>query len=203
MLYNYAFYLFSAAFNQLFLVYAALFALPVFALIVLLPQLDVEAIGRGFRERTPVKAISVYMLLVGLVLGGLWAAQSLAFVFTGQVPQVVVDSGHPTGVIFAVDLTMLVPFFFLGAAWLWRRRPWGYVLGTAINVSGAIYTLALAGMGFSADRSVVAGAELLIPLWLALSAASLVSAGALLANLRPAPGGQRQAKRSTAKALRS
>lgn len=39
-LYNYAFYLFGAAFNSLFLVYAALFTLSVFALLFGLVALD-------------------------------------------------------------------------------------------------------------------------------------------------------------------
>lgn len=55
MLYNYAFYLFGAAFNVYFLVYAALLALSIFALIFGLVGLDVTALSRQFSEKTPVK----------------------------------------------------------------------------------------------------------------------------------------------------
>jgi hypothetical protein len=162
-----------------------LFALSILALIFALPNLDVSEIGQRFQAGAPVKWISGYMLLVAVCLGGLWIAMSLGFVFTGQIPQVVLDSGHVTSVVFAVDLTLLAPYFVLGASWLWQCRPWGFILATMINVSGATYTLVLAGMGITADKAVVAGATVLTPLWLLLTAASVVAAGLLLRNMQP------------------
>ena len=55
MLYNYAFYLFAAAFNWFFLIYVALFTLSIFALIFGLVNIDANRIGQKFRDRTPVK----------------------------------------------------------------------------------------------------------------------------------------------------
>jgi hypothetical protein len=185
MLYNFAFYLFAAAFNQFFLAYTGVFTFSILALIFALPDLDVTAISRRFRPHTPLKWISGYMLFVAVGLGGLWMIQSLLFVATGQVPQVITDSAHPTAVIFAIDLSLLVPFFALGAIYLWRRQPWGYALGIIINVSGATYTLALAGMGLTADKSVVAGASTLVPLWLSLTLASLAASLIMLRNMKP------------------
>jgi hypothetical protein len=95
--------------DQLFLVYAALFALPIFALIFILPNLDVNGISRRFRERMPMKWIS-----------------------------------HP--------------------------GPGGH--------------------GIQRGSIVAAGAALLIPVWLTLSAASQISAGLLLANMHPAGSGE-------------
>lgn len=184
MLYNYAFYLFGAAFNWFFLIYAALFALSILGLIFALPNMNANEISQKFQASTPVKWISGYMFFVAVCLGGLWIALSLGFVFTGQVPQVITDSGHVTSVVFAVDLPLLVPYFVLAAIWLWQRQPWGFVLGTIINVSGAAYTLALAAMGITADKAVVAGATMLIPLWLLLTVASVVAAGLLLGNMQ-------------------
>ena len=68
MLYNYAFYLFGAAFNAFFLVYAALLALSIFALIFGLSSLDVEKLCRQFSPRTPVKWIGGYFLFVAVGL---------------------------------------------------------------------------------------------------------------------------------------
>ena len=80
------------------------------ALIFGLAKVDVESIGQGFRARTPVKWIAGYMLFVAVGIGGLWIAQSLSFVFSGKVPQFIVDVAHPTSVVFAVDLSLVVPF---------------------------------------------------------------------------------------------
>jgi len=58
VLYNYAFYLFAAAFNAFFLVYTVLFTLSIFALIFSLKTIDGKAIAGRFRPRTPVKWVA-------------------------------------------------------------------------------------------------------------------------------------------------
>jgi hypothetical protein len=68
MLYNYAFYLFAAAFNGFFLIYAALLGLSIFALIFGLVDINRQAIANRFRTRTPVKWIAGYMLLSAIGL---------------------------------------------------------------------------------------------------------------------------------------
>jgi len=143
MLYNYAFYLFAAAFNWFFLIYVALFTLSIFALIFGLVNIDVNGISKKFRARTPVKWISGYMLFVALGLSTIYISQSIGFVATGQLPEIVLKTGHPTSIVFAIDLSLLVPVFVLGAICLWKRKPWGYVLATMSMVKGAVYTLVL------------------------------------------------------------
>ena len=49
MLYNFAFYLFAAAFNRFFLIYVSLFALSILTCIFALPHIDVKGISQRFR----------------------------------------------------------------------------------------------------------------------------------------------------------
>lgn len=181
--YDYAFYLFAATFNELFLVYTAIFALSVATLIWALPQLDLQAIRAQFTDRVPTRLISGYMAFWVLMLGGLWVAQSVAFIVTGNVPQSVIDSGHPTAIVFALDLGMLLPVVALAAYWLWKREPWGYLLAVMVNVKGAAYALALISMGVFMER---AGMEAggLVFLWMFFAVASLAAAIGLLLNMR-------------------
>jgi len=185
MLYNFAFYLFAAAFNRFFLIYVALFALSILTCIFALPHIDVKGISQRFQDRTPAKAIAGYLLLVAVCLGGLWIGQAVSATISGQTPQVILDSGHPTNVVSAIDLSLLVPFFILGGIWLWQRRPWGYILGTIMTLSSATYTLALGTMSLTADKTVVAGAETLTPLWFSLSIMSLIAFLFLICNIAP------------------
>jgi hypothetical protein len=192
MLYGYAFYLFGAAFNRFFLVYTALFALSIQALVFALARLDTARIAAHFRAWVPARPIAAYMFLLALGIGGSWIAMSLSFVFTGKVPEPIVASGHPTGIVFALDLSLLVPGFFLGAIWLWNRRPWGYVLGAVMNIKGATYTLALAMASLVADRAGVEGARRELPIWLAFTGTSLIASALMLGGLgghRAAPQG--------------
>ena len=190
-LYTYAFYLFGAAFNRLFLVYAALVALSILALVFALPHLDVREIGENFRAGASVALVSGWMLLLAVGLGGLWIAQSLIFVATGDVPGSVEKTEHPTNVVFALDLTLLVPFLVLGAVWLGQRRPWGYALAAILNVKGAVYPLTLASGTVFAHRAGEAGlAEL--PLWAALAVGCLLACRSLLGNMRSAETATRE-----------
>jgi hypothetical protein len=75
-LYNYAYYLFGAAFNRFFLIYVALFTLSMFALVFGLSKVDITGVQQHFRPRTPVKWIAGYMLFVAAGIGA--AAMGLA-----------------------------------------------------------------------------------------------------------------------------
>lgn len=182
MLYNYAFYLFAAAFNPFFLLYVALFTLPIFALIVSLPRLNVSRLCKGFHERTPVRWIAGYMLFFSLFIGGLWLARIISFLITGDIPSDIIQTGHPTGIVYALDLSLMVPWVVFAGLLLWQRKAWGYVLSVIMLVKGAAYPLALVVMsvlgslaGYSWDAFTW--------LWVSLSLGGLASCTTLLLNL--------------------
>jgi len=180
LLYDVAFYLYGAAYNDFFLAYTALSAGALVLLTAALARLDLDAIGAGFAAGTPRRWPAIVLAILGLGLGGTWLAQSIAALASGTVPASVVASGHPTALVFAIDLTMLVPFFLLGAWGLWRDRPWGRVAATVVAISGAAYTALLAGMAIGADPTVVQGATALLPLWATLGVAAASVAWTLL-----------------------
>jgi hypothetical protein len=186
MLYGYAFYLFGAAFNVFFLIYVALLALSLYALIYALLRLDVDALTRHVKPRAPVRWVCGYLLVVAVGLSAVYLAQTLAFIVRGELPAIIPATGHPTNVVFALDLTLMVPALVLAAVWLWQRRPWGYVLATALAVKGAIYPLALAAGSLWGARVGVPGGGSEAPMWLTLSVAGLIASLFLLAHVRPA-----------------
>ncbi len=184
MLYNYAFYLFGAAFNWFFLIYAALLALSILALIFGLANLDVNGISQQVRKETPVKWIGGYFLFVASGLGLVYLIQSIGFIFTDSVPAIVTMSGHPTNVVFALDLTLLIPWLILGARWLMKRRPWGYVIAGILNVKGTLYTLVL---GVNSILVVNAGISETseLPLWGTLTVLGLITSVLFYVNMSP------------------
>jgi hypothetical protein len=183
MLYNYVFYLYGATFNRFFLLYVALVALSITALIVSVANLDVQAISQAFHPRTPVRWIGGYMLLFALLLGGLWIGMSLSFVVTGQVPTPITQTGHPTGVVFATDLSLLAPGLLAGELLLWRRQPWGFVLSAVMLIKACTYGPALIVMSaFSASAG--SGTDPFLLLWVVLTLGCLIAAGLLLGNMR-------------------
>jgi hypothetical protein len=178
MLYNYIFYLYGAAFNVFFLVYVALVALSLYALVLGMWRLDADRVSRGFLAGTPVKGIAGLMLLIPLVMGGIEVQRAVAFLFTGQVPTDIVQTGHPTGVVYATDLALLMPAIAIAAILLWRRRPWGYVLAPVLMVKGVTYPLALIAM------SLLGANDPLTPVYAFFWLLSLTALGLLLWNVR-------------------
>jgi hypothetical protein len=184
MLYNFAYYLFGAAFNSFFLIYVLLVNLSLFALIHALTRLDVEEIASRVRGRAPVRWLAGFMAFVAVGLTVVYGSQALVFVTTGQVPEIVTLTDHLTNVVFALDLTLVVPWFVLGAVWLWQRRPWGYVLSVIVNVKGAVYMLALSAATVSGVRSGVSEDLGQLAIWGFIGVGSLIASLVLLANLR-------------------
>ena len=183
-LYNYAYYLFGTAFNRFFLIYVALFTLSMLALIFALVNIEVQEIRQRFRHRTPVKWIGGYMLFVAAGIGGLWIAQSLSFVATGQVPAFIVQVDHPTSVVFALDLSLVVPFLILGAVWLWKRQAWGYILASILCVKGTVYMLALVAISAAAMTADFPSISAELPLWVLLGLGFLLASLFLVGNVR-------------------
>ncbi len=182
--YGYLFYAVAAAFNPLFLLYVATVALPLYALLFSVPRVDLVALGQAMTGRVARVVAIAYTGLVAVGLSLLWTGISLVSVASGRVPQPIVDSGHPTGVVFAIDLVLLVPPMLLAAIWLAQRRPLGWALAGVMSVGGSIYTLTLAGASVEVTRQQVgAGSEL--PIWAALTMLGALTSTLLLVGLRP------------------
>lgn len=195
VLYNYSFYLFGTAFNAFFVVYVALFTLSIFALIYALIRLDVGAIGGRFRPRTPARWLAGYHVLWGILLSVAWMAMWVEFVLTGHPPALIAKTDHVTNVVFALDLSMVVPPVLLSAVWLWQRRPWGYVVSGILNVKGVIYMLALIAATLSEIEAGVATLSAETGLWVFFLIASSIASALLLGNMRGEAEAARQGAR--------
>ncbi len=142
-MYNYAFYLFSAALNDMYLIYVAIFALSFYGILLLVRKIKIEEVKESYKESTPIKLIGGYMILVGVFLGVFHIGLSLSYVFTDQVPAIVTNVAHPTNVIAALDLSFVVPVALLGGISLIKKQAWGYSLAVVWNFKGFIYMTAL------------------------------------------------------------
>ena len=151
--YNYAYFVFGARFNDILLLHVALFSISIFALVSALRGLDVDSLGGGFRSKVVARSIGMFLLAVGLAQGGLWVFVVLRFVTTGQLLEdIPVEGQH---LVFALDLSLLAPTLVLASVLLLRVRPVGFVMGTAVSVFGAAYQINLMASGvFQANADV-------------------------------------------------
>jgi hypothetical protein len=142
-LYCYAFYLFGAAFNSLFLVYVAILIAASFGLIQLLTLPEIKKIISTVALPQKTRYLAGLMIFISLSLGAYWIAMTVQYFWTGNPPALVTAVDHPTNVTGALDLWMVVSVGLLAGFWLWQQKPWGYVVGTIWSIKGGLYMTAL------------------------------------------------------------
>lgn len=177
--YNYAYYAFGTAFNDVFLLHVVAFSASTAGLVLLGSSIDAVEAAKGVVGGTRARVVAVFTTAVGLALLGAWGTISVRFAVTGDLPDNVMP---PSAVhlVYALDMGLLAPAFVLAGVLLWRRLPWGAVLAVAVNASGAAYLAVLWAVGgFQADAG-IAGTSWLSPVAIGSTLACLLATLALL-----------------------
>ena len=156
-LYNYAYYVFGAAFNDIFVLHIALFSLSIAALALAIANIDGTAIAARFRDVRGARLIGVFLAVVGIVLGGLWVFLAIRFAITDELMAgLPPDALH---LVFAIDTSLLVPALVVSGILLWRRTARGLVFGPAMVVMGVVYQVNLLMAGLFQANADVPGVE--------------------------------------------
>jgi hypothetical protein len=177
-IYTYAFYAFGATFNDAFLLHVALLSLSVYAMACALAGVDVHAVADRFRGVRGPRAVGLFLMIVGVLQGALWIFVIVRNALTGEVIHDVPVAGQH--LVFALDLGLTMPALVLGGWLLFRRRPFGFVLGTAMAVMATVYQLNLMVAGVYQANADVAGVTAFAPESVVLTAAFAVVTALLL-----------------------
>ena len=180
-IYNYAYYLFGAAFNAFFPLYLGTLVMSALALILALSNVDVAMVARNFRPQTPVRIIGGYFAFVGLGLASVWLIVWGAFVFAGRPTPIEPEAFK---LVAALDSVLMAPALVLGGVLLWQQKAWGYVVAALAGVQGSLYLLVLSVNSAIAIKRGLAAAPGELPLWLALAVFTSAMTLLLLTNAR-------------------
>lgn len=137
LVYTYAYYVFAAQFNALFLLHVAVFAGAVAAL-----GLVLRDAGAPVTVASPpfTRIVAVVLALVGTGLALMLVTALVRFAAGGDLPTDVLP--YPEWRVhlgYALDLTMTTPALFVAAVGLWRRTAWGLLYGSAVALWLAAY----------------------------------------------------------------
>ncbi len=177
-LYTYASLSFLTAYNPLFLVYVALFSLSLFAFVLSLLSVDVQALADHFSATLPRRGIAALLFLVAGFLLLAWLGRIVPALLANK-PPVGLES-YTTLVIQALDLGVIAPTAILAGVLLLRRQPWGYLLASVMLIKGLTMGTAVSAMGIgmmlagAATSPVELGVFLLITLLNAAMALALL-----------------------------
>jgi hypothetical protein len=171
--YDYAFYVFGATFNPVFLLHMAVLSLSVYALACALPNLDAADVARPLRAVHGTRWVGLFLAIVGAAQGLLWVYVVSRNALTGWLLHDIPVNGQH--LVFALDLTLAMPALVLGGILLLRRTSFGYVLGGAMSVMGAIYQVNLLTAGVYQAGANVPGVTAFAPDGVALTVAFIAA----------------------------
>lgn len=124
--YAYLMYTTGVAFNRLFVVYVAIFALGAVAFFLTLSDIDVAYLPTQVSTRFPRRLFIGFTFAMSAILVFLWLGRILPIMLTDQFPPDL--AGVSTLESQGLDLGMVVPLAFSAGVLLMRRSPWGYFL---------------------------------------------------------------------------
>jgi hypothetical protein len=142
--YTYLLMAFGGSYNQLFLVYVALYSASLFAFILSLLAIDVGRLPAQVSPRFARRTIAWLVIGIGGMLALLWLGRILPTLTSGGIPAGLESTS--TLFVQAGDLGLVVPLAILTGGLLLGRHPVGYLLAGVLLVKGTTFGLALIAM---------------------------------------------------------
>ncbi len=131
--YNYGSVSTSAAYNNLFIVYVAIFSASVFALALALTSFDIGALSVRFSTNLPERGIGIFLIVSGIILHLVWLMLSiLPALFESKAPPEVGNS--TTFITGVIDEGIVAPALIVAGILLLRQLPVGYLLATTMLI---------------------------------------------------------------------
>lgn len=183
-LYAYASYaLGTVAYNELFLLYVALFSASLFAFVLAFASFDARALRSHFSSRMPRHGPAIFMFASGLLTLLVWLIDPLGALIRGEPPETL--AANTTLFTNALDIAIIVPATFLAGARILRRDPTGYLIAAPLLVLEAMLAPMIAAQTVSQVRAGVSftPAEMVGPI-AGFALLGLVATWVLIAILR-------------------
>ncbi|BDZ67667.1 hypothetical protein [Methanobacterium ferruginis] len=143
-LYSYASMAFLTSYNQLFLVYVAIFSLSLYTLLGELLSLDIRSIKKSFTPGVIQKITAIFLVIIGLMLAGMWLKMIVSSLLTGVAPSTL--ETYTTLVIQALDLGVVVPAALITGLLLFKGKEWGYALASILLMKVSLLGSAILSM---------------------------------------------------------
>lgn len=186
-LYNGASMTFSAMFNPLFLVYAALFSASLFAVIFALVTSDTQTLAARVRPAFPHRGLAVFLMVVGFGTLLIWLSEVMGPLLTGAAPSLI--GPYTTLFTHGFDSAVITPAAVLTGILLWRRRPLGYLLAAPLMLFCALVGVVVIAQSIS---QALAGLVFPLPVyigmigsWVVMGAFALGLTRSLFRSLEP------------------
>ena len=167
LFYQYLMYSTAWAFGPLFLLFVAIFALSLVAIVRIAATINMEELDSRTGPRFPALGMGIFSLAMAALLIIMWMARIVA-AMNGKIDGVLL--GQTTLVVQALDLGLVVPLAVFTGVTALRRRRIGYLLSSVVAIKGAAMAAAICAMLIAAW--IVEGALEIVPFVIFAAAAA-------------------------------
>ena len=173
-------FLFAVPFNGLFLVYVVMLASGFWAIVALLVGLDTTRLAVPADGRLPSRLLAGWMVGSTVAFYGLWLRNVGPALFDSEAPAFLDGTGMLTATNYVLDMAFFLPLTLVAAVALWRRTPWGVVVGGAMLVVLVLESISIAvdqWFGAAADPTSPVASAALTPMFAAVALVGAVMVG--------------------------
>lgn len=189
LFYQYLMYAVAWAFGPLFLLFVAIYALSLTAIVWIVSTLQLNRLAERFSASFPKRGMAILCFLMAAVLLFMWLARILS-ALSGELEGVL--DGQTTLVVQALDLGLIVPLALFTGVAAWRGSAAGYLLSAIVAVkafamAAAICTMLLSAWAYEGTLEVIP-----LAIFAAAAGASAWLGGRIYRSMLPAPSGDSQ-----------
>jgi hypothetical protein len=134
----------SLFFNELFLVYVALFSLNIFGII--LGYGDVRQSGNYLENQVKIKISGVYLMLFAVSVYALWLVEIITSTVNGSIPENISGMNLPVSVVHVFDMGFALPMIVIGAILLFKGKISGLIISSIMATFVFFVCISLLGM---------------------------------------------------------
>jgi hypothetical protein len=140
--YNAVLFSFSVHFNSFFLLYTSFLCLSFWALLTRVATLNLAEISVA-TGRVPVRTIAVYLFVSAAAFCALWLLAIVPATIDNSFPAALAQAGLTQNAVWVLDFAFTFPLMVLGAVWMWKRLPWGYIISAMMVIMLTIETISI------------------------------------------------------------
>ncbi len=187
LLYQSVLFCFMTPFNNLFLLYTAMLGLALATGLSVLREVELVGFTARVDRRMPARAVAGALLVTVLLNAAAWLVQIVPTVLAEEPASVLDGSGLQTNAVWVQDLAFWIPAAVVVAVGMWRRLPWGSLLGGVLVAFYVLESLSVASdqwWGARADAGQPAFASMaMVPVFAVVAVLAGVLLGWYLSNV--------------------
>jgi hypothetical protein len=184
--YTYLLMAFGDTYNELFLVYVALFSASAFGFVLSVMSFDAARLQDHFSPRFGRRTVGWALIGFGALLTLMWLGRIVPSLLAGKTPPGL--ENYSTLFVQAGDLGIVIPTAIVAGSLLIRGRAFGYVLGPVMLVMASAFGLALLAMSAAMAAAGVEIALVELIVFSSMALIFLVAAVHMLFSVRGRPG---------------